>query len=339
MGPFSIASMPNTVLFGHGSLGLAMAKGLLATPDVNLRGVYPWCDHPGSSAPTFHAKLDAPLLQWAKQHDIPVLALGKTHDAVCLDWLAANHITWIQLACWGEIIKPPLLHTPGIHIINCHPGRLPWHKGPNPYASVIRANETQTAVTFHRVDAGIDTGPVVLQVPVPISPMDTGGHVQAKTDAVAGQSVHLLVQNNRFMTDAGAPQSDAGSYYANFNPYEALIQWRSDPAAVERNSRALQPWVDPFAYWNGDTQVTFKRLRLIKATETPALPAGTLIAVSQTHCRVASCDANWQYRLEGYRLAMGNRFLPHVLSQAVGLWMLRPAWGSFWHTPMLETPY
>jgi methionyl-tRNA formyltransferase len=330
----------NTVLLGHGSLALALAQGLISLPSVNLLGIYPWCHHPGSRYPDFHAQLDAPLKALALQHQIPLLALGQTDQADFIDWLSQHHIQWIQLGCWGEILKPSLIDRPQLAIINCHPSPLPWHKGPNPYASVIRQGETQTAVTFHRVDAGVDTGPIVLQIPVPVKDNDTGGTLQASTDRAAYQAVPQLV--SRLCLAEGVreqPQQDAGSYFANIQQTEALVQWCADPLAVERNSRALLPWLEPYAYWNADTLMTFKRLKLMKSDPPHNKPAGSLLGLSAGSCLVASRDVYWHYRLENYRLVMGGRILPRILSQTLGKWLLRPEWGGFWHHNMLETAY
>ena len=244
------------------------------------------------------------------------------------------------MGCWGEILKPALIDLPDRHIINCHPSPLPWHKGPNPYASVIRQGEAETAVTFHRVDAGVDTGPILVQLPVSIDATETGGTLQLKTDQTAGQAVAKVYAQ---LTQAGVatetPQQGNGSYYANIQQTEALIQWRADPAAVERNARALLPWLEPYAWWNADTLVTLKRLRLVKTDKPQTLPAGSLLGLTQNSCLVTSIDPQWHYRLENYRLALGGRVLPKVLSYTLGKWLLRPEWGGFWHQNMLETAY
>jgi methionyl-tRNA formyltransferase len=333
-----------TLLCAHAALGLNIAHALHQNPQVNLVAVYPWCDHPKSQFPEYHQQLDAPLKQWAKEHGIPLLGGWKGNDPEFLDWLAQHNIAWMQLGCWGEILKPPLITQPNLTIVNCHPSLLPNHRGPNPYASVIRLNEAETGVSFHTVDAGIDTGPLLHQAPMPLHPTDTGDTVQQRCAEVAGQAMDALIALLTQPTWPLQPQDETqGVYYPNIILEDGLIQWMADPHAVWRNARAIKPWINSYGFWNGNTLVVTEHLSLVPHTpatpEEAERPAGVIHHTTNSLCQVTSRDPNWLYQFNEYQFVISNLQVPKAVSGVLGAWLLQPDKGSFWHTPMIEQAY
>jgi len=89
------------------------------------------------------------------------------HEALILNELRAHEVDWIFLAGYMRIIGPTLLlpytQSGKSRIINIHPSLLPAYPGLNAYENAFRANEKQSGVTIHRVDSGVDTGPILVQ--------------------------------------------------------------------------------------------------------------------------------------------------------------------------------
>jgi methionyl-tRNA formyltransferase len=332
-----------TVLFGHGVVGLRLAQALFDNPTVDVVAIYPWCDHPGSKFPEFHAEQDAPLKAWAKVQGIPLLSGWQANDPDCITWMTEHQVAWVQLGCWGEILKPPFLTLPNLLITNCHPGLLPEHRGPNPYASAIRVGDSHSGVTFHRVDAGIDTSPILHREVFAMDPRETGDTLQYKAADAASKGVHAVVSLLQQPTLAEVPQHDnEGVYYPNIVLEDGIIQWMADPHAVERNARALRPWVSSIAFWNGNTAVLSQDLELVAHTPTDEeaiRPPGIVHCTTADMCQITSAEPQWLYQLSDYIIVVGNLQVPRHISGMLGAWLLQPDKGTFWHTPMIHKPY
>ncbi len=119
-------------------------------------------------------------LERARQADIPTFAFDpKTYpdkaafERDILAALRAHNVRWIVLAGYMRIIGPTLLQAFPERIVNIHPALLPRFRGKDATGQALRAGVSETGVTVHFVDDGIDTGPIIAQEPVPIFAGDT----------------------------------------------------------------------------------------------------------------------------------------------------------------------
>jgi methionyl-tRNA formyltransferase len=122
----------------------------------------------------------------------------------------------IAVAAFNEILKPAVLAAPRLGCVNVHPSLLPAYRGPNPLYWVIKNREPMTGVTVHYMDAGIDTGDIIVQQAFPINVGETERSLRDRCLPMAGK---LLVQAVHMMARGDAPrlpQSASGaSYYGN----------------------------------------------------------------------------------------------------------------------------
>jgi phosphoribosylglycinamide formyltransferase 1 len=98
--------------------------------------------------------------------------------------LRARDVEWLVLAGYMRLIGPTLLEPYRWHIVNVHPSLLPRFPGKDAIGQTLRAGASETGVTVHFVDEGIDTGPVIAQEPVPIQPGDTAETLAERIHAV-----------------------------------------------------------------------------------------------------------------------------------------------------------
>jgi phosphoribosylglycinamide formyltransferase-1 len=106
------------------------------------------------------------------------------YERVILAELRARAVRWIVLAGYMRLIGPTLLAPYRDRIVNVHPSLLPAFPGKDAIGQALRAGARVTGVTVHLVDAGIDTGPVLAQEPVPILPGDSADTLAARIHAV-----------------------------------------------------------------------------------------------------------------------------------------------------------
>ncbi|MFD1421131.1 phosphoribosylglycinamide formyltransferase [Lactiplantibacillus songbeiensis] len=153
---------------GNGTNFTALQQAI-ATRSLPAKIVLLVCDHE-----------DAPVLKRAQAVNIPVLVVNFKHyankaaaEAIILTALQAHQVEVVLLAGYMRIIGPTLLAAYPHHIINLHPALLPKFPGRHGIEDAFAAGVTETGVTIHYIDAGIDTGQIIAQRTVPVEAADT----------------------------------------------------------------------------------------------------------------------------------------------------------------------
>jgi len=153
---------------GNGTNFTALQQAI-ATRSIPAEIVLLVCDHE-----------DAPVLKRAQAVNIPVLVVNFKHyankaaaEAIMLTALQAHQVEAVLLAGYMRIIGPTLLAAYPHHIINLHPALLPKFPGRHGIEDAFAAGVTETGVTIHYIDAGIDTGQIIAQRTVPVEATDT----------------------------------------------------------------------------------------------------------------------------------------------------------------------
>ena len=158
----------------------------------------------------------------------------------------------IVVAAYGLILPQEVLDLPRFGCINVHGSVLPRWRGAAPIAAAILAGDVEAGVSIMRMDAGVDTGPMLSAAYLPIAADDTTGTLTPK---LAGLGADLLVRTlPRWLAGelAAIPQPEEGVTWApRITKEEGLIDWSEPAALIERRVRAYQPWPTAFTRWNG----------------------------------------------------------------------------------------
>jgi methionyl-tRNA formyltransferase len=173
--------------------------------------------------------------------------------------------------CWGYPWRIPqaALDVPPLGSVNCHPAMLPRHRGPVPLAWAFRDGDGQFGVTWHRMDAELDTGPILAQAPVPMLDDDQG--IDVVGPRMGAVAIGLLPQVLARIAagDPGDEQSSEGVTWAgHFGEDYATVDWSQPARRIHDQVRAwaftfgLSPIVGPIAELDG------KRLRLLRTSLT-----------------------------------------------------------------------
>jgi methionyl-tRNA formyltransferase len=195
----------------------------------------------------------------------------------------------LVVVAYGLILPPTVLALPRLGCVNIHGSLLPRWRGAAPIQRAILAGDAETGVTIMQLDAGLDTGPMLLERRHPIGSHDTAGDLHdvlaelgagALTEAIDGLAAGTLVST---------PQPAAGATYApKLDKAEAIIDWNSPALEIDRRVRAFNPW--PVA----ETQFAGETLRILRAhvagpAATESAP-GTLLGLAEDGLHVA-CGA------------------------------------------------
>ncbi|MGC1409440.1 MAG: methionyl-tRNA formyltransferase [Acetobacteraceae bacterium] len=143
------------------------------------------------------------------------------------------------VVAYGLILPQAMLETPRHGCLNVHASLLPRWRGAAPIQAAVLAGDAQTGVTIMQMDAGLDTGPMLLRQAVPISAAATAAELH---DSLAELGAQLIL---RALAEqpVRVPQPDEGVTYAPKLTREAgRIDWARDAAAIERQVRAFDPW-------------------------------------------------------------------------------------------------
>jgi len=215
---------------------------------------------------------------------------------------------FMVVAAYGLILPQWVLDAPARGCLNIHASLLPRWRGAAPIHRAIEAGDTETGVTIMQMDAGLDTGDMLLEEHLPIDQTDTTASLHDRLAVLGGR---LIVQALEISTCGGfkpLKQPESGVTYAHkIEKHEAAIDWTLPASAIAQRVRAF----DPFP--GASTQLEGETLKLwLAAPDAQAhdLPAGTVIAVEAASFLVACGNGGLRVttvqRPGGKRLAVAD---------------------------------
>jgi methionyl-tRNA formyltransferase len=282
-----MTAVPARALFlGSGAFAVPVLDALARTPAVGLQAVV---TTPARPAGRDGAPRPSPVGIRASELGLPVLTPVRLRAPEALGRIAALEPGVIVLADYGRIVPPDLLDLPPHGALNLHPSLLPRHRGATPIPAAILAGDRETGVTLIRMDAGIDTGPIVASTRVPLLGDETA---PALEERLAGIAADLLV--------ASLPAWLAGELSAVPQPAEGATLTRPleradgrldptrDAASLERQVRAYQPWPGSFVDGPGGRLIVWSAHVEPPADAARASPPGSIVAVGADVALVAA---------------------------------------------------
>lgn len=188
------------------------------------------------------ALIPPPVKTSALEAGIPVLQPERPMGDLFLAALRRLEPDLGVVVAYGHILRPEVLALPRLGLINVHASLLPKLRGAAPIQWAIANGDTETGVSIMRMDAGMDTGPVYLRVPTPVTTEDTGGSLAARLAELGTQA--LLETLNDLVRGQAVPepQDEALATFApKLTRETARIDWSQDAATVARRIRAFDP--------------------------------------------------------------------------------------------------
>ena len=186
----------------------------------------------------------SPVKQAALAAGVAVEQPATLRDKAARARLAALAPDLLVVVAYGLILPKSVLALPRLGCWNVHASLLPRWRGAAPIQRAILAGDARTGVQLMQMEAGLDTGPVLLERRTPIAPDDTGGRLH---DRLAALGAELLAEGlarvQRGESLVATPQSGEGVTYAHkIDKAEARLDWNESAQVLERKVRAFDPW-------------------------------------------------------------------------------------------------
>jgi methionyl-tRNA formyltransferase len=166
----------------------------------------------------------------------------------------------IVVAAFGQILPQAVLDIPKYKCINLHPSLLPRYRGAAPIPAAILAGDAFSGVSIMLMDAGLDTGPVLAQAQIAISPGDTTGTLTEKLALVSAEQLLEVLPLWTAGKITPRPQGETSTPVTKMlEKAEGEIDWDLPAEVLWRRVRAFQPWPGCFTHWKG------RQLKIIEA--------------------------------------------------------------------------
>lgn len=235
-------------------------------------------------APAEGARPD-PLRAAAEAAGLPVLETRRLRRPEVFEQYAALKPDLNVMAYVTDIIRPNVLDLPPLGTIQYHPSLLPRHRGISSINWAIIQGDTVTGFTIFWVDAGIDTGPILLQREVPIGPDDTVGSLYFEKLFPLG--VEGMAEAVRLVQEGRAPKIPQDESRATYEPpcteEHARIDWQAPAQQTYNLIRGCNPQPGAVAQWRGHKIKIYDVQRLPDVSGAP----GEVLAVDDTGVTVA----------------------------------------------------
>jgi len=193
-----------------------------------------------------------PVKQRALDSGLLVLEMTKKNYHEIVAQLTSLAPVFVVVAAFGLILRDDLLMLPASGCINLHPSLLPRYRGVSPVQSVLLSGDSQTGCTTMMMDAGVDTGDLLLARSIDIADDDNAGTLEAKLALLGAPLVIETLRGILAGTIQPKKQDEAlATYTKKVRKEHGLIDWTQTDEAIRRRIQAMNPWPAAYTSYRG----------------------------------------------------------------------------------------
>lgn len=251
----------NIVFIGTPDFGVPTLKMLINDSNFNILGVITQTD---KKVGRKHVLTPSPIKEEAIKNNLKVWQPERIKN---FD-IPAKNIDFIIVIAYGQIIPKNILELPKYGCINIHGSLLPKYRGAACIQEAIKNGDKKTGVTIMKMDEHLDTGPILTQSEINISPNDTTGTVYEKISKLGAEI--LIPTLRKYINNEIKPneQNDsASSYVGLLKKSDGEINWSKTAIEIERFIRAMNPWPGAFAFAQSKTENSKSKKIIIISTK------------------------------------------------------------------------
>lgn len=224
----------------------------------------------------------SPVKVLAQKLNLPVLQPPKARDESFIGQLQEFKPDLMVVVAYGQILPQRLLDVPPHGCLNVHTSLLPKYRGAAPIQWAIADGESETGVTIMKMDAGLDTGPMLATRRTPILATDDS---QTLHDRLAQLGAELLVETiPGYISGKISPQpqpAEGASYAAKIQKEDGRIDWNLPATKIWNRLRAFTPWPGAFAFLDAQPKPQLLKIWKVEVVEKNGQP-GTVWSADKT---------------------------------------------------------
>ena len=315
-----------TVFLGSGAFAVPSLAVVAGHPSLELLAVVTAPPLPRGRGSRI---APSPVGRWAAEHALPVLTPSRLRAPDSVAAIRSLSPSLLVLADYGQLVPPELLELPEHGALNVHPSLLPRHRGATPIPAAILAGDAETGVSVMRMDAGLDTGPLIARRVVPLAGDETAPELEARLATVGAE----------LLDETLAPWL-AGELGAHPQPAEGATvtrplrraDGRLDPSRtaeeLARQVRAYQPWPGSWLETMAGRLVVWSARPPADGTDAGELPEGIFspagLRVADGYLALVEVQPaggrrmSWEELVRGRPGLVGSRVLVPAGSAAAG---------------------
>ena len=210
------------------------------------------------------------------------------------------------VVAYGLILPQAVLDAPARGCLNIHASLLPRWRGAAPIQRAIMAGDAETGVCIMQMEAGLDTGPVLLRRAIPIGAEETAGDLHDRLSVLGAEAiVETLARMDELVPEV---QPEAGVTYAEkIDKAEARVDWSQDAAVIDRQIRGLSPFPGAWTMIGG-ARVKLVRSRMAEGSGAPgAVLAGLVVACDSRAVEITEVQPEGKPRMSAEAYLRGAR--------------------------------
>jgi methionyl-tRNA formyltransferase len=289
------------VFCGTPEFAVPSLRALIAQPGFEIAGVVTQPDRPRGRGGEIHA---SPVKETAVAAGIPVYQPEKIKSDEGFEYFQRIAPDALIIIAYGQIISQRLISIPRLGWINLHASLLPKYRGAAPINWAIVNGEKVTGLTTMQIDAGLDTGPMLLKYETGIAADETAPELTAQLAEAGGALiVETLRQLGRGELVPVAQDNSQATFAPILRKEDGRIDWWLSAYEIYNRIRGLQPWPGAFTAFRGkNCRIWGKPLKPVAASGTP----GLILPTREDGLRVI-CGSNTVLRVEQVQIEGRNR--------------------------------
>jgi methionyl-tRNA formyltransferase len=294
---------------------------LVAQTDFKIVGVVTQPDRPRGRGHQVHT---SPVKDTALAAGIPVYQPEKIRSDEAYDYFRGIAPDVVVIIAYGQIVPVRLIEMPRLGWINVHASLLPKYRGAAPINWAIANGETRTGITTMQIDAGLDTGPMLLKYETAIGADETAPELTAR---LSEASAPLIVETLRKLDRGEITPTLQDNSQATLAPIlkkdDGKIDWQLSARKIYNRVRGLRPWPGAFTTFRGrNCQIWGKPLKPVAAGGEPGVilptqedgllvicggPVASVLRVEHIQVEGRKRVTDFEF-MRGARIELGERF-------------------------------
>ncbi len=303
------------VFCGTPAFAVPSLRHLIAQQDFRVEAIVTQPDRPRGRGQEMAA---SPVKDAALAAGVPVFQPEKIKSDAALDYFKRLAPDVVVIIAYGQIISQRLIDIPRLGWINLHASLLPKYRGAAPINWAIVNGETRTGLTTMRIDAGLDTGPMLLKYETEIGRDETAPELAARLADAGAPLVAETLRGLESGAIAAAPQDSSQATFAPpLKKEDGRIDWWLSARKIYNRIRGLQPWPGAFTSFRGkNCQIWGKPLKPVSAGGMPGIMLPTqedgllVICGGASVLRVEQVQLEGRKRVTAQEFANGARLVP-----------------------------